>query len=275
MTALFTLYARLIVQQRQSWFAIPLRLIVGYGFMEHGYAKLARGPDSFVAILHALGTPAPALLAWAMILVELFGGLAVLVGALVPLASIPMTMVLLVAIFTVHIPNGFSSIKLQSVDAMGAHFGQPGYETDLLYVAAIIALVLGGSGPLALDRLFFARMLRARGSRSGDASRRPSRHPPRRVLPVTAIALLCAVLLPAGAALAQEASASKEAPARVGNIWGGFNHQPTESQVKSAERARGIDASTQQQTLEAQIVQQLYQQVLKSAGVSRPNAAAG
>jgi len=60
--------------------------------------------------------------------------------------------VLLVAIVTVHWPNGFSSIKLQSVTATGAHFGQPGYETDLLYLAALAALVLGGSGPWALKR---------------------------------------------------------------------------------------------------------------------------
>ena len=52
--------------------------------------------------------------------------------------------------YTVHVPNGFSSIKLQAVDAAGAHFGQPGYETDLLYLAGIVALVLGGPGPLRL-----------------------------------------------------------------------------------------------------------------------------
>jgi len=51
-----------------------------------------------------------------------------------------------VAIFTVHLPYGFSSIKLEAVTAAGAHFGQPGYETDLLYLAALCALVLGGSG---------------------------------------------------------------------------------------------------------------------------------
>jgi putative oxidoreductase len=137
-----------------AWRAIPLRLIVGYGFMEHGYAKLARGPDVFAGILHAIGTPMPWMMAWATILVELLGGLAVLLGAFVPLASIPMAIVLIVAIFTVHLPNGFSSIKLQAFTAAGAHFGQPGYETDLLYLAALAALVLGGSGPLALDRLF-------------------------------------------------------------------------------------------------------------------------
>jgi len=136
-----------------SWYALPLRLIIGYGFMEHGYAKLARGPDSFISILHAIGTPAPALLAWTTICVELLGGLAVLLGVLIPLASIPMAIVLLVAIVTVHLPNGFSSIKLLSVDAAGSHFGQPGYETDLLYLASLFALVIGGSGPAALYQL--------------------------------------------------------------------------------------------------------------------------
>jgi putative oxidoreductase len=136
-----------------EWYAIPLRLIVGYGFIEHGYAKLAHGPESFTNILHALGMPFPSFLAWATIAVELLGGLLILLGALVTLASIPMAVVLLVAIFTVHLPNGFSSIKLLSVDGAGAHFGQPGYETDLLYLAGLMALVLGGPGRLSVDRL--------------------------------------------------------------------------------------------------------------------------
>jgi putative oxidoreductase len=157
LTALLAVYVALTTPGRRSWYAIPLRLIVGYGFIEHGYAKLARGPDSFAAILDALGTPLPALFAWATIVVELLGGFAVLVGAFIPIASIPMTIVLLVAIFTVHVPNGFSSIKLQYVDVAGAHFGQPGYETNLLYIAALFAMVLGGSGPFALDHLLMRR----------------------------------------------------------------------------------------------------------------------
>jgi putative oxidoreductase len=126
-------------------------LIVGFGFMAHGYAKLARGPENFTQILSALGVPAPALMAWATILVELLGGAAILAGAFVLLASLPMIVILLVAIVSVHLPNGFSSIKLISVDAAGAHFGQAGYETDLLYLACLVALVLGGAGPLSLD----------------------------------------------------------------------------------------------------------------------------
>jgi putative oxidoreductase len=60
--------------------------------------------------------------------VELLGGLAVLVELLIPLVSVPMAIVLLVAIFTAHLPNGFSSIKLLSVTAAGTQFGQPGYD---------------------------------------------------------------------------------------------------------------------------------------------------
>jgi putative oxidoreductase len=136
-----------------SWYALPLRLIIGFGFMQHGYAKLARGPDDFISVLHAMGLPAPFLLGWATIVVEVIGGLMILVGALIPLAMVPMAIVLLVAIFTVHLPNGFSSIKLQSFDSTGAHFGQPGYETDLLYLAGLVALSIGGAGPISIDGL--------------------------------------------------------------------------------------------------------------------------
>src|SRR5215510_10401822 len=134
-----------------GWHALPLRLIVGFGFMQHGFAKLARGADGFIAILHAMGVPFPDLLGWATIVVEIVGGLLILAGAFVTLAAVPMIVVLLVATFTVHLPNGFSSIKLLSYDATGAHFGQPGYETDLLYIAGLLALCIGGAGPLSLD----------------------------------------------------------------------------------------------------------------------------
>lgn len=133
------------------WAPIPLRLIVGYGFMQHGFAKLSKGPDAFAAILHAINVPAPHLMAWLTILIEIFGGLAVLLGAFVPAVSLPMAGVLLVAIFTVHLPYGFSSIKIMSVISGRAQFGPPGYECDLLYLACLAALVISGSGPLSID----------------------------------------------------------------------------------------------------------------------------
>ena len=140
-----------IANRLARWAPIPLRLIVGYGFMAHGVAKLTKGPENFAAILHALGVPAPHLMAWSSILIELFGGLAVLLGALVPLAAVPMALLLIVAIFTVHLRYGFTSIKLMAVTAAGPQFGPPGYECNLLYLACLAALVLGGSGPFAME----------------------------------------------------------------------------------------------------------------------------
>lgn len=142
----------------QSAASIPLRLMVGFGFMQHGYAKLARGPEHFTGILTALHVPMPQIAAWATVLTELLGGAAFLVGFCMALAAIPMLIVLLVAIFTVHLPNGFSSITLVSVNASGAHFGQPGYETDLLYVACIIAVILLAPGVWSIDRAIVRRL---------------------------------------------------------------------------------------------------------------------
>jgi putative oxidoreductase len=62
-----------------------------------------------------------------------------------------MAAVLFVAMLTVHLPYGFSSIKLLSVMSGRAQFGPPGYELDLLYLVCLAALVLGGSGPMAID----------------------------------------------------------------------------------------------------------------------------
>ena len=132
---------------------MPLRLIVGYGFLAHGYAKVANGPEQFAASLHALGVPAPHVMAWATIGFELLGGVAVLVGGWIPIVSVPLAAILLVAAITVHRPYGFSSIKLRAVTEAGPQFGPPGYETDLLYLAALATLVLGGAGPLSINNV--------------------------------------------------------------------------------------------------------------------------
>src|SRR5262245_2453699 len=112
------------------WAPLPLRLIVGFGFLAHGLSKLSKGPDAFAAILYALGVPAPALMTWLTISVEVIGGLAVVLGAFLVMSSIPMTVLLLVAVFTVHLPFGFLAIKLIAVTPAGPQFGPPGYEVD-------------------------------------------------------------------------------------------------------------------------------------------------
>ena len=137
-----------------------LRLIVGCGFIVHGYAKLARGPETFAVVLHTLGAPLPLLLAWLTVLVDLVGGVAILIGAFVPLVSLPMAVVLLTALFTIHLPYGFFSVKLVEVTETGTKFGPVGYEIILLYLASLAALVLGGAGPLSVDQWRLRRRTR-------------------------------------------------------------------------------------------------------------------
>ena len=131
--------------------ALPLRAIVGIGFLQHGYSKLSKGPEVFASILYSLHVPLPHLSAYLTIGVELLGGAALLLGAFVPWVSIPTIVVLLTAMFTVHLPYGFSSIKLKAIVDGRAQFGPPGYECVLLYVACILALVLLGPSPWSFD----------------------------------------------------------------------------------------------------------------------------
>jgi putative oxidoreductase len=131
--------------------AIPLRLMVGYGFLAHGLAKWSKGPEVFAGILQELGVPLPHFMAWVTIATEVIAGIAFLIGAFVSLVSIPAVILLAVAIFTVHLPYGFTSIKLIGVNNGRAQFGPPGYECDLLYIACIVAVWLAGPTPWSFD----------------------------------------------------------------------------------------------------------------------------
>src|SRR5262249_6726701 len=74
------------MQEKSSengWALVPLRLIIGFGFAAHGYAKLSGGPESFATILTAIGVPQPHLMAWVTSLLELIGGISLMAGAFV------------------------------------------------------------------------------------------------------------------------------------------------------------------------------------------------
>ena len=145
---------------------LPLRLIIGFGFMAHGYAKLSKGVDGFANILQTIGVPAPGLTARATALVEFFGGLAILAGAFVPIVSIPLVIVMVAAMLTVHLPFGFSSVKLIAMTGNGPQFGTIGYEVNLLYIAGLLTLVLGGASPLSVDEWLVRRKERVETSGS-------------------------------------------------------------------------------------------------------------
>jgi len=137
----------------RQWAPLPLRLIIGYGFMAHGWAKLSRGPAGFAKLLEQIGAPLPEATAWVSTFIEILGGLAILVGAFVTIVSVPLIVMMLVAMFTVHLRYGFSAVNTIGLTADGPQFGPPGIEVNLLYIAGLFALILAGAGPLSIDRL--------------------------------------------------------------------------------------------------------------------------
>src|SRR5215471_1868283 len=141
----------------RQWAPLPLRLVIGYGFLAHGWAKLSRGPAGFARLLEQIGAPLPEVTAWVSTFIEILGGLAILAGAFVAAVSVPLIVMMLVAMFTVHLRYGFSAINTIGLTADGPQFGPPGYEVNLLYIAGLLALVLGGAGPWSIDGLLIAR----------------------------------------------------------------------------------------------------------------------
>lgn len=165
------------VMSRTGWALVPLRLMIGFGFAAHGYAKLSRGPENFAVILAALGVPQPEMMAWATSLVEFVGGISVMAGAFVVPLSLPLVIVMLTAMFTVHAQYGFSSVRLRAVTVSGAEFGPIGYELNLLYIAGLLVLAFSGAGRLSVDRWLRCRALRRRHPESRGVACGDDRQP--------------------------------------------------------------------------------------------------
>jgi putative oxidoreductase len=140
-------------EQLRRWVPVPLRIILGVGFMVHGWAKLSRGPAAFAELLNQAHVPLPLANAWLVTVLEIFGGLALLMGAFVAIVSVPLILSMLGAMFTVNIKYGFSAVNTIGLTAEGPKFGPPGYEINLLYIAGLVVLILGGAGPLSIDAL--------------------------------------------------------------------------------------------------------------------------
>jgi putative oxidoreductase len=117
------------------WTLLPLRLVIGIGFLAHGLAKWTRGPAKFGLLLQQAGVPFPFHTAWLVTLLEVFGGAAL-------------------AIFTVQGRYGFSSVNTVGLTPSGPVFGPPGYEINLVYIAGLLALALSVPTALSIDHLF-------------------------------------------------------------------------------------------------------------------------
>lgn len=137
-----------------KWAPLPLRLVLGFGFVYHGFPKVftTSGHEQFAGMLQSLGIPEPNIVAWVAGIVEVVGGLALILGALVAVASALLIINMLVAMITVHLPHGFSFMNITGTTDGNPTFGMPGYEVNLLYIAGLLALMLGGAGACALSR---------------------------------------------------------------------------------------------------------------------------
>jgi putative oxidoreductase len=141
----------MINEQKQSAASLALRLVMGFGFMAHGWVKISRGTGGFEKLLAQEGVPFAHLNGMVGPYVELLGGLAILVGLYVVIVSIPLIVTMVVAMVFVQGHYGFSAVKTVGLTPDGPVFGPPGYEINLVYIAGLVALMLLGAGRWSVD----------------------------------------------------------------------------------------------------------------------------
>ncbi len=119
-----------------------LRVVLGVIFISHGAPKLFGGIEGTAGYFGMLGIPMPLIAAWAVALLEFFGGIALLIGLLVTPVSLLLAIHMLAGIVLVHAPNGWYVL---GPEANG------GVEFSVLLVAALMMLVFGGPGLASID----------------------------------------------------------------------------------------------------------------------------
>ena len=133
-----------IYQSLTSFGPLPIRILAGIVFIVHGLPKLLdiAGTEGFFA---NVGLPAE--LALPIALLEVIGGIALLVGVLTRIAAGLFIIEMIGTTLYVKLSKGF-------VD---------GYELDLLLLAISISLLLTGPGRVSIERDLLKRELIPKG----------------------------------------------------------------------------------------------------------------
>lgn len=117
------------------------RLTIAYGFYEPAMMKF-KDISSVAEWFGSIGIPLPTLNAYMAATTEIVGVVLLTLGLLTRAISIPLIVVMIVAIVTVHLPNGFSA-------------GNNGFEIPFYYMLFLLIFLSHGAGKFSLDRLIF------------------------------------------------------------------------------------------------------------------------
>lgn len=127
------------MSNNRSWGLTVLRVVIGIVFLMHGWQKMFgfRIPG-VVGMMTAMGFPLPSVSAVLITMVELLGGIALILGVGTRVAAALLAFSMFVAIVKVHLPHGFF--------AQGG-----GYEYPLSLMAACVCLALAGAGAASVE----------------------------------------------------------------------------------------------------------------------------
>jgi putative oxidoreductase len=121
-----------------------LRLFLGFAFMMHGSQKLlgafgGGGVAGVASMLSKLGVEPSHTLAWVLSITEFVGGVCVFLGFLTRFWAAGLVIDMAVAVFMVHLANGFFASK-------------NGFELPLAFGVMALVILLTGPGSLSVDR---------------------------------------------------------------------------------------------------------------------------
>lgn len=121
--------------------AFILRITLGALFLIHGIVKFQGGIENIVGWFSSLGLPG--FMAYAVALIEIIGGIALIIGLATRYVS---------ALYVLLMIGAILKVKL-SVGLLGN--GQmAGYELDLAFLVIALYLAINGSKLLSIDQLF-------------------------------------------------------------------------------------------------------------------------
>jgi putative oxidoreductase len=118
-----------------------LRIVLGIAFVMHGWGKLSGGVGGVAGFFGSLGIPLPGLMAWVVTIVELGGGILLIVGALTQIAGILIFLDMLGVILFAYLLRGAPLIEN----------GVISWELEAVLAAAALCLVLAGPGAWSVD----------------------------------------------------------------------------------------------------------------------------